>query len=38
MDISNIIVSVLSIIIAAVAGIYIPLYLHRESKKSDKDH
>lgn len=39
MEITNLIIAIASLVVTAVAGIYIPLYLHnRESKKSEKDH
>ena len=39
MEVVNVLVAVASLIVAAVAGIYIPLHLHyREQHKPDKDH
>jgi hypothetical protein len=38
MEIVNLIIAIASLVVAAVAGIYIPLRLHRDSHKPDKDH
>ncbi len=38
MEIVNLVIAVASLIVAAVAGIYIPIYLHRDSQKRNNDN
>ena len=38
MEIVNLVIAVTTLIVTAVAGIYIPLYLHKDSQKRKKDH
>lgn len=38
METANFIIAIVSLVVAAVGTIYIPLYLHRDSQKHDKNH